>query len=974
VGNSTLVANVAVPGTIAYTFTPTGTVGGATTLTITDGVNSCTVTPSAPDESLTAFANDINTQLAAALPGAIIATATGTNGVPGTDTNGTLSIVGAGISITPTPAGVQQDIAETTTDYHLVNSNGTVALVGPSNGVPPTNLAIKLGNGAAVSAPAFTTSMSLAAYATALQNAVGAPAVSGVTVTANAATGLLSITGPSNMAISSNLVQDFTGKSTGYTFSATGTVDAGTSLTITGPTTSGGTATVGPLAVAAGETVGAYVTALTTALGNANITGVSVVNNAGQISIVGPTSMVVAGAVKQDVALTTTNYNFVTSNGALAAVAPSTTLAISEGGGAAVSVPTFSASQSVAAYAANLQAALTSAGITDVTATAANGQLSITGPANMTIAGVVNQAFTGAQSSFAFGSYTDPNTGLTAQATVAPTASLTITGPTTAGGSTTITVTPSNPAGESVAQYAIDVQAALTAAKITGMTVTAANGTLSITGPDTVTIAGTMNQDMLGTTSNYAFETNAAVDPTTNLRITGQTSTGATATIVAPSVSTGETVAEYASALTSALSTAGIANVAVSSANGQLSIVGANLSTTGSIKQGLSDTTINYDFGSTATVNTATNLTIVGPTVSGTPPTAITVAPAVTAGETVAQYAADLTKALKNAGINTGADGVSVTATGGQLTIVGPAATLKTAGTASQDLTATAISYSFGSSGGTIANVDPKTNLTITGQTANGATATTLAPTVTLGETLAQYVNALNDALTTAGIAGVTVSSTAAGKLSIAGANISTAGSVIQDPVGSANAGGTLTFDSSGNLVNPSANLSNVTFAGLSDAAAPMNMTWDLFGASGTGEISQTAVSSAQSAQNANGYAAGNYQDFSIGSDGTITAKYSNGQNQIVGQIGLAKVSNLQGLSDVGSTQYRTTTASGPATVGVAGTGGLGTLEGSSLEASNVNISQEFSDLIIAQRAFEANSKAVTTFDTVTQETINMIH
>jgi flagellar hook protein FlgE len=133
-------------------------------------------------------------------------------------------------------------------------------------------------------------------------------------------------------------------------------------------------------------------------------------------------------------------------------------------------------------------------------------------------------------------------------------------------------------------------------------------------------------------------------------------------------------------------------------------------------------------------------------------------------------------------------------------------------------------------------------------------------------------------------------------------------------------------------------------------------------------------VASGQTAQNADGYAAGNYQDFTIGSDGTITAKYSNGQNQTVGQIGLAKVSNLQGLADVGSTQYRTTTASGPATVGVAGTGGLGTLEGSSLEAANVNISQEFSDLIIAQRAFEANSKAVTTFDTVTQETINMIH
>jgi flagellar hook protein FlgE len=79
-------------------------------------------------------------------------------------------------------------------------------------------------------------------------------------------------------------------------------------------------------------------------------------------------------------------------------------------------------------------------------------------------------------------------------------------------------------------------------------------------------------------------------------------------------------------------------------------------------------------------------------------------------------------------------------------------------------------------------------------------------------------------------------------------------------------------------------------------------------------------------------------------------------------------------MVDVGSTEYQTTSASGQASVGVAGAGGRGTLEGSSLEASNVNISAEFSDLIVAQRAFEANSKAVTTFDTVTQETINMIH
>jgi flagellar hook protein FlgE len=75
-----------------------------------------------------------------------------------------------------------------------------------------------------------------------------------------------------------------------------------------------------------------------------------------------------------------------------------------------------------------------------------------------------------------------------------------------------------------------------------------------------------------------------------------------------------------------------------------------------------------------------------------------------------------------------------------------------------------------------------------------------------------------------------------------------------------------------------------------------------------------------------------------------------------------------------GNGDYATTLASGTAAIAAPGTSGLGTIEDSALEESNVNISAEFSDLIIAQRAFEANSKAVTTFDTVTQETINMIH
>jgi flagellar hook protein FlgE len=285
----------------------------------------------------------------------------------------------------------------------------------------------------------------------------------------------------------------------------------------------------------------------------------------------------------------------------------------------------------------------------------------------------------------------------------------------------------------------------------------------------------------------------------------------------------------------------------------------------------------------------------------------------------------------------------------------------------------TQLSYNFGSSGGTLATVDPGTNLTITGPTASGS-ATITAPTVVAGETLATYKTAVNAAITAAGITGTTATSTAGGLLVISGKGISTAGSLMQDPVASANASGTLTFNSSGNLVSPGANVSGMTFAGLSDGAATMNLNFNLFGPGGTGNISQTAAASSTSATDQNGYSSGQYEGFAISGTGVIAASYSNGQTQNVGQLAIATISNEQGLVNLGSTEYQATAASGSAAVGVAGSGGRGTIAGSSLEASNVNISAEFSDLIVAQRAFEANSKAVTTFDSVTEETINMIH
>jgi flagellar hook protein FlgE len=924
-------------------------------------------------------------------------TANGMTGATATlSAAGQITVAGpAAMTVVPANNTISQDFTANQNQYNFVTSNGAVAAVDKSSELTFTGTD-SAGNPVTTTAPSFgaNSSLSVAAYAQALNTSLAAIPGASATVTG---TGQITITGPSNMTLASGSVtQDFTGTSIPYNFALTGIAASNSNLRITGPTIDGGSATTNlPSFTGTPETASAYALDLQNAITAAKIVGVTVtgVNSTGLLTINGPTGISTTGSIQQDVAMSTTNYNFSNSNGAVASVDPSTSLSISEAGGTPVTAPTFTSSESVSTYANALQTALTTAGIDDVTVTGSNttGLLSITGPADLvinpgpgetttkgvTFGGKIVQDFNATTTNYDFGTYTDPNSGLTTAGLVGATTSLKITGVDGAGTTvTTAAIAPTNPGGETVTEYATQVTDALAAKGITGVTVTAnaETGQLSIVGPSSLTFSGTVSQNLLGSTTDYAFQPSATVDPTTNLVITGETSSGTTAQITAPQVSAGETVADYASALTAALTTAGIANVSVTATNGQLAITGANVSTSGNLVQGLADSTVSYDFGSSATVNPATSLTIAGPTVTGSPATAVTTAPTVTAGETVAEYAAALNQALVSAGIDTGANGVSVTATGGQLTIVGPAETLKVAGSASQDLTATTINYSFGMSGGVIATVDPKTNLTITGQTSTGTTSTTVAPTVALGETLAQYVNALTDSLTTAGIAGVTVSSTPGGQLSITGANLSTAGSVIQDPVGSANSSGTLTFNSSGNLVSPSGDLSNITFAGLSDAAAPMNMSWNLFGTAGTGLISQTDAASSQSAQDANGYAAGTYQSFSIGSSGIITASYSNGQNQSVGEIGLATVSNLQGLVDVGSTEYQTTTASGAATVGVAGTGGLGTLEGSSLEASNVNISQEFSDLIIAQRAFEANSKAVTTFDTVTQETINMIH
>ncbi|MBW4027572.1 MAG: flagellar hook protein FlgE [Acidobacteria bacterium] len=194
------------------------------------------------------------------------------------------------------------------------------------------------------------------------------------------------------------------------------------------------------------------------------------------------------------------------------------------------------------------------------------------------------------------------------------------------------------------------------------------------------------------------------------------------------------------------------------------------------------------------------------------------------------------------------------------------------------------------------------------------------------------------------------------------------------DATPGANTTGTLTFDTTGKLIAPASNPAATTFTGLSDGASNMSFAFDLYGSNNQPSITQVAGASAVASTNQDGFTSGQYQSVSIGSDGTISAKFSNNHTQVVGQLAVAMVTNEQGLDKLGDGNYAATLVSGDASYGVAGTAGRGSMQGGALEASNVDISTQFSDLIVAQRAFEANSKAVTTFDTVSQDTINMVH
>ena len=182
-----------------------------------------------------------------------------------------------------------------------------------------------------------------------------------------------------------------------------------------------------------------------------------------------------------------------------------------------------------------------------------------------------------------------------------------------------------------------------------------------------------------------------------------------------------------------------------------------------------------------------------------------------------------------------------------------------------------------------------------------------------------------------------------------------------------------IAFDSNGRLAIPAANVTGITVTGLADGASDLSLSWNLYDNSGAPTITQMAAASTTASTNQNGYSSGTLQDFQVDSNGILQGTFTNGKVMALGQLAIASFANVQGLQRTGSNDYMPTLSSGAAVVGVPGSGGRGVINGGSLELSNVDVAKEFAKMIIAQRGYEANAKVVTTFDTISQDTIGLI-
>lgn len=184
---------------------------------------------------------------------------------------------------------------------------------------------------------------------------------------------------------------------------------------------------------------------------------------------------------------------------------------------------------------------------------------------------------------------------------------------------------------------------------------------------------------------------------------------------------------------------------------------------------------------------------------------------------------------------------------------------------------------------------------------------------------------------------------------------------------------GTMAFDTSGNLVSTTSKQGTTgEFSMLIPMSATNGAPAQNFSLSFAKSMQQSVSSDSVSKVSQDGYTAGEYTNFQINNDGSVVGVYSNQQTQLLGQIVLTNFSNPEGLSSQGDNVWQETGASGQPRVGLAGSGGFGKLTSGALEASNVDLSQELVNMIVAQRNYQSNAQTIKTQDSILQTLVSL--
>jgi len=185
----------------------------------------------------------------------------------------------------------------------------------------------------------------------------------------------------------------------------------------------------------------------------------------------------------------------------------------------------------------------------------------------------------------------------------------------------------------------------------------------------------------------------------------------------------------------------------------------------------------------------------------------------------------------------------------------------------------------------------------------------------------------------------------------------------------------TLTFTNTGGLAGGGSD-PTITINNLLTGAAPLSLNWDIFDtgapAASNGDLTQYASASTTTFQTQNGYASGVLRGVDVDEEGVVTGIYSNGQLTPLFQLALADFANYGGLQKLGQNLYQESRASGQALPGTPQAGALGAISPQTIEMSNVDLAQEFVKMITTQRAFQANSRVITTSDEILSELINL--